>query len=83
MVNNTNPLMIMVLTTDILTKIKREFRSLGLRIDFISEHLQESLHQVFQNIYRPREIEMMLKQTDIRGITVLGYISELKMFNFL
>jgi len=82
-INNTNPIMIMVLTTDILSKIKNRFRSLSLRIDFISENLHDSLYHVLQNIYRPREIEMMLKQRDIRGNTVLGYISELKQYNFL
>ena len=80
---NTNPLMIMVLATDILTKIKKRFRSLSLRIEFISEQMHEGLHQVMQNIYRPREIEMMLKQEDIRGNSVLAYISWLKLYHFL
>jgi hypothetical protein len=75
--------MILVLTTDILSKIKPKFRSLSLRIDFISEHLKESLYNVLQNIRGSRQIEMMLKQQDIRGNTVLGYISKLNLLNFL
>jgi len=34
-INNTNPLMITVLLTDILYKIQTQFRSLTLRINFI------------------------------------------------
>ena len=75
--------MIMVLATDILNNIKTRFRSLCVRVDFISEQLNESLHQVLQNIYRPREIEMMLKQEDIRGNSVISYISKLKLYHFL
>lgn len=83
MVKNTNPLMIMVLATDILIKIKKRFRSLCVRVDFISEQMHESLQQVLQNIQRPREIEMMLKQKDVRGNSVLSYISTLKLYHFL
>ena len=34
-------------------------------------------------MYRPREIELMLKQEDIHGKSVLQYIAELKLYRFL
>lgn len=40
---NTNPLMVMVILTEILNHIKTRFRSLGLRIDFIVEELHSNL----------------------------------------
>lgn len=36
---NTNPLMIMVVLTQILNKFKAQFRSLILRIDFINDDI--------------------------------------------
>ena len=60
-VNNINPLMIFVQINDILEKIRTNFRSLSLRIDFINDSMIDQLQNVFQSIYRPREIELMLK----------------------
>ena len=38
---STNPLMIMVILTEILQKTKAQFRSLALRIQFILDSLHE------------------------------------------
>jgi len=81
--NNTNPLMIAVLLTDILQKIQLQFRSLALRINFILEELQADLFVVLEHMQRPKEIESMLKQEDFAGKTVLQYVAELKLFDFL
>ena len=40
---STNPLMIMVILTEILQKTKEQFRSLALRIQFILDSLHEQL----------------------------------------
>ena len=32
---------------------------------------------------RPREIEMMLKQEDFNGKSVLQYLADLKLYNYL
>jgi len=82
-VNNTNPLMIAVLLTDILEKMKTQFRSLALRINFILEELHSDLVVVLQHMQRPKEIELMLKQEDFAGKSVLQYIAELKLYSFL
>ena len=42
-IGNTNPLMVMVILTDILNKIKKQFRSLALRIDFINDDIHSNL----------------------------------------
>jgi len=82
-INNTNPLMIAVLLTDILYKLQSQFRSLALRINFILDELHADLVVVLQQIYRPKEIELMLKQEDFVGKSVLHYLSELKLYSFL
>ena len=38
---------------------------------------------VLQQMHRPKEIELMLKQEDIRGKSVLQYIADLKLYKFL
>ena len=81
--NNTNPLMIFVKLKSVLIEIKARFRSLALRIDFITETMESNLLQVFQHIYRPREIELMLKQKDLRGKQVVMQIADLRLYEFL
>jgi len=73
----------MVLLTEILHNLKTQFRSLALRIDFIHEEILNSLVEVLEHMHRPKEIELMLKQEDIKGKPVLQYIAELKLFRFL
>ena len=80
---NINPLMVMVLVTDILIELQKQFRSLALRIDFVKENLHNDMISVLQQIHRPKEIELMLKQEDIRGKSVLQYIADLKLYKFL
>lgn len=43
---NTNPMMIMVVLTQILNEFKAQFRSLILRIDFINDDIQNDLVEV-------------------------------------
>ena len=42
-IGNSNPLMVMVVLTDILYKLKKQFRSLATRIDFINDEIQNNL----------------------------------------
>jgi len=82
-VNNTNPLMIAVLLTDVLYRMQTQFRSLAMRINYIIEELHADLVQVLQHMQRPKEIELMLKQEDFSGKSVLQYLAELKLYTFL
>jgi hypothetical protein len=82
-IGNNNPLLIMALLTEILQNLKTQFRSLSLRIDFVHDGIFDDLVEVFENMYRPREIELMLKHEDIHGKSVLLYIAELKLYRFL
>ena len=61
----------MVLLTEILQNLKTQFRSLSLRIDFVHDGIFGDLVEVFEQMYRPREIELMLKHEDIHGKSVL------------
>ena len=76
-------MMVSVLLTDILQKLKIQFRSLALRIDFILQEIHSELVEVLEHIYRPKQIELMLKAEDIGGKSVLVYIAELRLYRFL
>ena len=54
-----------------------------MRIDFVHDGIFGDLVEVFEQMYRPREIELMLKHEDIHGKSVLLYIAELKLYRFL
>ena len=49
---------------------------MALRIDFIKDEIENNLISVLENMYRPKEIEMMLKQEDLEGTSVLQHIAE-------
>ena len=44
----TNPLMLFVLTTDIMLKLKERFRSLAFRIDFIYSKFEEKFVVIYE-----------------------------------
>ena len=56
----SNPLLFLVIMTDIIMKIKEQFRSLALRVDFINEQIMEKTLAIFEQIYEPEKIEAML-----------------------
>ena len=76
-------MMVMALVTDILFKLMEKFRSLAFRIQFITEKLHGDFVAVLTEMDRPQAIELMLKQEDINGKSVLAYLAELKLYSFL
>lgn len=56
----SNPLMWLVLTIDLLMKLRRQFRSLALRINFVSEQIQEKFIVIYEHVYEPDTIETLL-----------------------
>lgn len=57
---SSNPLMWLVLTTDILMKLKDQFRSLTLRVNFVNEQIQEKFIVLYEYLYDPAKIETLL-----------------------
>lgn len=81
---STNPLMVMVLLTDVLFSLVKKFRSLAFRIQFIIEKLHSDFASVLTNMNSYKEIESMLTQVDtITGKTVLTYLADLELYTFL
>ena len=79
----SNPLMVLVLTTDILYKLRKQFGGLELRIDFFNQTFQENFFVIFEHFQAPERIESMLKQKDIHGVNILQYLAKLNMYKFL
>ena len=65
----------LVLTTDILMKMRDQFRSLILRINFVNEQILEKFVVIYEYLYEPEKMETMLNQQDVRGVTVLQYLA--------
>ena len=61
MLRMSNPLMVLVLTTDILYKLRLQFKSLELRINFFNDTFQEKFVAIFENFLEPERIETLLK----------------------
>ena len=57
----SNPLMVLVLTTDILLNLRKQFRSLELRINFSNETFQQNFLAIFEHFQDPEKIETLLK----------------------
>lgn len=83
MTQATNPLMLYVLTIDLLQKLAKQFRSLRLRILDIEDKINENMVAIYSKIFMPDQVEALLKQRDIDGVSVLEYMSELKLYKFL
>ena len=49
-----------VLMTDILLKMRDQFRSLGMRISFINEQMHDKFHAIYGYLYEPDKIETQL-----------------------
>ena len=64
-------------------KMRDQFRSLILRINFVNEQILEKFVVIYEYLYEPEKMETMLKQQDVRGVTVLQYLAQLKMHRFL
>lgn len=79
----SNPLMVMVLSLDILYVIKKQFRSLTLRVNDVIDKVRSSFIKIYENYEDPEKLEILLKQKDLDGKTVLQYINDLKYFDFL
>ena len=75
--------MTMVLITSLLEHMREMFKSLALRIDFVDEQLQEKFVAIYEFISDPDKLQILLEQQDFRGISVLQYLSQLKMYRFL
>ena len=44
----TNPLMVFVITTDIMVELKERFRSLALRIDFVYQKFEAKFLAIYE-----------------------------------
>ena len=56
----SNPLMVMVLSLDILERLAGQFRSLSLRANAVSDHIREMFINIYENYYEPEKIEILL-----------------------
>ena len=79
----SNPLMVMVLSLDVLYKLKDQFRSLALRANAVCDKMRKTFIKIYENYYEPEKVEILLSQKDVDGKTVLQYISDLKFYEFL
>ena len=59
--------MVMVLTLDVLSKLKGNFRSLSLRIGTVTENMKNNFLKIFDNFHDPEKIEILLIQKDVDG----------------
>ena len=56
---------------DILKGLTSEFRSLSVRINSLEKTILNKFIVVYTRLNEPEKIEMLLKQRDIKGISVL------------
>ena len=75
--------MLVVLVTYLMQKMREQFRSLNVRIDFVNDKFQEIVASVYDYMDEPERTECLLKQKDFKGISVLQHLSNLKMYRFL
>lgn len=57
----SNPLMVMVLSLDILQKLKLQFRSLSLRINEVTDNLRKGFVDIYENFDNPEKLEVLLR----------------------
>lgn len=79
----SNPILTMLLGIDILTRLKTQFNSLSLRISSVEDTTRSAIVAIYENYPYPEKIEILLKQKDIQGRTVLEHLAELKFYEFL
>ena len=75
--------MVFVLINDILGGLTDEFRSLSVRINSVEMLLQEKFIEVYTYLAEPEKTEILLKQRDVKGVSVLQYLAKLKLHSFL
>ena len=75
--------MVFVLINDILGGLTDEFRSLSVRINSVETLLQEKFIEVYTHLAEPEKTEILLKQRDVKGVSVLQYLAKLKLHSFL
>lgn len=66
----SNPLMVVVLSLDILYKLQNMFRSLSIRIAGVCEKLRKSSVKIYSNYEDPEKMEVLLRQKDLEGKAV-------------
>ena len=52
----SNPLMVMVLSLDVLYKINSNFRSLSIRVSSVTDLIKESFINVYESYYDPERV---------------------------
>ena len=57
----SNPLMVMVLSLDILKNLKQQFRSLSLRINEVTDNVRKSFVDIYENFDSPEKLEVLLR----------------------
>ena len=57
----SNPLMVMVLSLDILQKLKLQFRSLSLRINEVTDNVRTGFVEIYENFDNPEKLEVLLR----------------------
>ena len=53
--------MVMVLSLDILYKVRDQFRSLSLRASAVIDAMQGTFIKIYENYYEPEKVEVLLK----------------------
>ena len=66
----SNPLMVVVLSLDILYKLQNMFRSLSIRITGVCEKVQKASVKIYSNYEDPEKMEVLLRQKDLEGKAV-------------
>lgn len=61
MTKATNPLMLFVLTQDLLQKLRIQFNSLSLRIMDLENEILDNMVAIFEKIFVPDQVEALLK----------------------
>ena len=69
--------MVMVITVDLLHRLKKDFRSLSVRVENIQSQFIDGYIAVFGAIYEPEKLEQLLIQRDVSGKSVIEYLAEL------
>ena len=79
----SDPLMVMVLTMDLLGKLRSEYNSLDLRIQILEAELATLFTSIYGTYPYPARMEILMSQRSVEGKSVLEYIASLHLFEFL
>ena len=63
----SNPLMVMVLSLDVLYKIRDSFRSLSIRVNSVTDQITSTYIKIYENYYDPERVQVQLLQRDINN----------------